>query len=156
MLARSMETLHVRIERQQESAGMLLAHLRKMCGPEAVKSAWVEDLTAMGEDTSIAKAQQRGGGSMVGLTVPGGREGAFAFLDALKVFKLAVSLGSTESLAEHPASMTHAGVPVATKESLGITEGFVRLSVGLEHPEDLIADATQAWKVACEVANLPV
>jgi methionine-gamma-lyase len=93
---------------------------------------------------------------MVGLTVPGGREGAFAFLDALKVFKLAVSLGSTESLAEHPASMTHAGMSADVKASAGITEGFVRLSVGLEHPEDLIADVTQAWKVACEVANLPV
>ena len=116
MLARSMETLHVRIERQQENAGLLLAHLREMCGAEAVKSAWVEDLTAMGEDASIAQAQQKGGGSMVGLTVPGGREGAFAFLDALKVFKLAVSLGSTESLAEHPASMTHAGVPADVKD----------------------------------------
>ena len=156
MLARSMETLHVRVERQQENAGLLLEHLREMCGAEAVTSAWVEDLTAMGQDASIAQAQQKGGGSMVGLTVPGGREGAFAFLDALKVFKLAVSLGSTESLAEHPASMTHAGVPADVKATTGITEGFVRLSVGLEHPEDLIADATQAWKVACEVANLPV
>ena len=93
---------------------------------------------------------------MVGLVVPGGREGAFAFIDALQVFKLAVSLGSTESLAEHPASMTHAGVPQHVKEATGISEGFVRLSVGLEHPEDLIADVTQAWKVACSVANLAV
>ena len=156
MLARSMETLHVRVERQQENAGHLLAHLRELCGPEAIRSAWKEDLTTMGEDISIAEQQQRGGGSMIGLTVPGGREGAFAFLDALTVFKLAVSLGSTESLAEHPASMTHAGVPAEAKVRMGITEGFVRLSVGLEHPEDLKEDVTQAWKVACEVANLPV
>ena len=119
----------MRIERQQESAGLLLAHLRETCGANAVKSAWAEDLTAMGQDASIARAQQKGGGSMVGLTIPGGREGAFAFLDALKVFKLAVSLGSTESLAEHPASMTHAGVPADVKASAGITEGPVRLSV---------------------------
>ena len=156
MLARSMETLHVRVERQQDNAGHLLAHLRELCGPEAIRSAWKEDLSAMGEDISIAEEQQRGGGSMIGLTVPGGREGAFAFLDALTVFKLAVSLGSTESLAEHPASMTHAGVPAEAKVRMGITEGFVRLSVGLEHPEDLKEDVTQAWKVACEVANLPV
>ena len=156
MLARSMETLHVRVERQQENAGHLLAHLRELCGPEAIRSAWKEDLTTMGEDIAIAEQQQRGGGSMIGLTVPGGREGAFAFLDALTVFKLAVSLGSTESLAEHPASMTHAGVPAEAKVRMGITEGFVRLSVGLEHPEDLKEDVAYAWKVACEVANLPV
>ena len=156
MLARSMETLHVRVERQQENAGHLLAHLRELCGPEAIRSAWKEDLTTMGEDIDIAAQQQRGGGSMIGLTVPGGREGAFAFLDALTVFKLAVSLGSTESLAEHPASMTHAGVPAEAKVRMGITEGFVRLSVGLEHPEDLKEDVAHAWKVACEVANLPV
>ena len=156
MLARSMETLHVRVERQQENAGHLLAHLRELCGPEAIRSAWKEDLTTMGEDISIAAQQQRGGGSMIGLTVPGGREGAFAFLDALTVFKLAVSLGSTESLAEHPASMTHAGVPAEAKVRMGITEGFVRLSVGLEHPEDLKEDVAHAWKVACEVVNLPV
>ena len=93
---------------------------------------------------------------MVGLHIPGGREGAFAFLDALQVFKLAVSLGSTESLAEHPASMTHAGVPAEIKARTGITEGFVRLSIGLEHPQDLIQDLTQAWKVAVQVANLAV
>ena len=93
---------------------------------------------------------------MIGLEVPGGREGAFAFLDALEVFKLAVSLGPTESLAEHPASMTHAGVPAEVKARTGITEGFVRLSIGLEHPEDLMNDLTQAWKVAASVATLAV
>lgn len=156
MLARSMETLHVRVERQQHSAELLLHHLRDLCGPNAVRSAWPTDLNRMGEDVTAAQEQQRGGGAMVGLDVPGGREGAFAFLDALQVFKLAVSLGSTESLAEHPASMTHAGVPAEVKASTGITEGFVRLSVGLEHPEDLIHDVTQAWKVATSVANLTV
>lgn len=110
----------------------------------------------MGQDVDTARAQQRGGGAMIGLEVPGGREGAFAFLDALQVFKLAVSLGSTESLAEHPASMTHAGVPAEVKARTGITEGFVRLSIGLEHPEDLVNDLTQAWKVASAVANLAV
>ena len=155
MLARSMETLHVRVERQQASTGALLGHLRELCGHEAVTSAWQEDLRDR-QDAEVAASQQLGGGAMVGLVVPGGREGAFAFLDALKVFKLAVSLGSTESLAEHPASMTHAGVPQAVKEATGISEGFVRLSIGLEHPEDLMNDVTQAWKVAASVANLAV
>ena len=156
MLARSMETLHVRVERQQQSTGAILQSLRKLCGQDAVSSAWEEDLHAMGQDVSIAQAQQLGGGAMIGLEVPGGREGAFAFLDALEVFQLAVSLGSTESLAEHPASMTHAGVPAEVKAQAGITEGFVRLSIGLEHPEDLMADLAQAWKVAQSVATLVV
>ena len=155
MLARSMETLHVRVERQQASTGALLGHLRELCGHDAVTSAWQEDLHDR-QDAEVAASQQLGGGAMVGLTVPGGREGAFACLDALKVFKLAVSLGSTESLAEHPASMTHAGVPQAVKDATGISEGFVRLSIGLEHPEDLMNDVTQAWKVAASVANLAV
>ena len=72
------------------------------------------------------------------------------------MFKLAVSLGSTESLAEHPASMTHAGVPADVKARTGITESFVRLSIGLEHPEDLVNDLTHAWKVAESVATLAV
>jgi methionine-gamma-lyase len=156
MLARSMETLHVRVERQQATTKRVLSHLRDLCGPQAVRSAWVEDLATAGLDVNAAMAQQKGGGAMVGLVVPGGRAGAFAFLDSLKVFKLAVSLGSTESLAEHPASMTHAGVPAHVKEETGITEGFVRLSVGLEHPEDLVEDLTQAWKIACDVATLAV
>ena len=156
MLARSMETLHVRVERQQQSTGAILQSLRELCGQDAVSSAWEEDLHAMGQDVSIAQAQQLGGGAMIGLEVPGGREGAFAFLDALEVFQLAVSLGSTESLAEHPASMTHAGVPAEVKAQAGITEGFVRLSIGLEHPEDLMADLAQAWKVAQSVATLVV
>ena len=156
MLARSMETLHVRVEHQQRSAGHVLNHLRTMCGAEAVKSAWAEDLATMGQDVDTATAQQKGGGAMIGLEVPGGREGAFAFLDALQVFKLAVSLGSTESLVEHPASMTHAGVPADVKARTGITEGFVRLSIGLEHPEDLVQDLSHAWKVALSVATLAV
>ena len=65
-----------------------------------------------------------------------------------------LSLGSTESLAEHPASMTHAGVPAEEKLRHGITEGLVRLSIGLEHPEDLIADIDLALKAACDVSKL--
>ena len=156
MLARSMETLHVRVEHQQRTAGHVLNHLRELCGGENVKSAWSEDLATLGQDVAAAEAQQRGGGAMIALHVPGGREGAFAFLDALQVFKLAVSLGSTESLAEHPASMTHAGVPADVKARTGITEGFVRLSIGLEHPKDLVNDLTHAWKVAESVATLAV
>jgi methionine-gamma-lyase len=81
---------------------------------------------------------------MVSFEVEGGEAGAFRFLNALRLVKLAVSLGSTESLAEHPATMTHAGVDPDEKRRTGVTDGLVRLSVGVEHPDDLIADLTQA------------
>ena len=81
---------------------------------------------------------------MAAFEVTGGRAGAFQVLNAFNHFQLAVSLGSTESLAEHPASMTHAGVPPEVKAQYGISEGLIRISVGIERPEDLIADLDQA------------
>ena len=85
---------------------------------------------------------------MIAIEIPGGRKAAFCILDSLDVFKLAVSLGSTESLAEHPASMTHAGVSPKEKKRTGITEGLVRLSIGLENADDLIADIEKALGAA--------
>ena len=81
---------------------------------------------------------------MIAFEIVGGEAQAFRFLNALKLIKLAVSLGGTESLAEHPASMTHSDVDPEERIELGITEQMVRLSVGVEHPEDLIADLEQA------------
>lgn len=75
--------------------------------------------------------------------------GAFRFLNALQIFKLAVSLGGTESLASHPASMTHSGVPVDARERIGVRESTIRLSIGIEHPDDLVADLAQALAAAC-------
>ncbi len=142
MLSRSMETLHVRVERQQANAEHVAAFLRKHPAVHGLKTAWPIDLDP--EAAAIASEQTHGGGSMIAFELAGGRPAAFTFLDALKHFKLAVSLGSVESLAEHPASMTHAGVPPATKAATGITEGLIRLSIGLEHPDDLVADLAQA------------
>jgi methionine-gamma-lyase len=79
--------------------------------------------------------------------VVGGEEEAFRVLNALTLVKLAVSLGGTESLAEHPGTMTHADVPPEQQDRLGITPSLIRLSVGLEHPEDIIADLRQALGV---------
>ena len=81
---------------------------------------------------------------MIAFDVVGGEAEAFRLLDALRLVKLAVSLGGTESLAEHPATMTHADVPANVQRALGIGPGMVRLSVGVEHPDDLIADLTHA------------
>ena len=160
LLSRSMETLHIRVERQVESTRKILDYLQETPGTpikgiNRIYSAWEQDLAAIGDfkSAAIAQEQQQNGGAMLAIEVPGGREAAFAFLDALKVFKLAVSLGSTESLAEHPASMTHAGVPADEKLRHGVTEGMVRLSVGIENSEDLINDIAQALEAACGVSN---
>ena len=77
-------------------------------------------------------------------TSRGGETAAFAFLNALQIFKLAVSLGGTESLASHPAAMTHSGVPNDVRERIGVSRPTIRLSIGIEHPDDLIADLAQA------------
>jgi len=160
MLARSMETLQVRIDRQISSTRLILDHIQvvpgtPVAGINKIYSAWAEDLEGSGDKKSaqISREQQANGGAMFAMEIPGGRKAAFAFLDALQHIQLAVSLGSTESLAEHPYSMTHAGVPVDEKLRHGITEGLVRISIGLEHPDDLIADLDQALKAACLVCE---
>ena len=84
---------------------------------------------------------------MVSFDIKGGEKEAFNFLNRQKLIKLAVSLGSTESLAEHPASMTHAGVPIKEREKYGIADNLVRLSVGVEHIDDIIWDINQALEL---------
>ena len=78
----------------------------------------------------------------------GGQASAFKFLNALQIFKLAVSLGGTESLASLPASMTHSGVPADIRQKIGVLDSTIRLSIGIEHPSDLIADIAQALNEA--------
>ena len=93
---------------------------------------------------AVYDRQCTGAGSTFSFDIKGGQAEAFAFLNALQVFKLAVSLGGTESLASHPAAMTHSGVPVAVRDRIGVLDTTIRMSVGIEHPDDLIADLTQA------------
>jgi methionine-gamma-lyase len=83
---------------------------------------------------------------MVSFDIKGGEKEAFKFLNSLKLIKLAVSLGGTESLAEHPASMTHAGVDPEERAHHNVTDKLVRISVGVENPKDIIADIEQALK----------
>ena len=142
MLMRSMETLAIRVRYQQDVAEQVFAHLRNHPKVQRFISAWSVDLSD--SNKAVAEEQILGGGAMAAFEVAGGRAGAFRVLNAFKHFQLAVSLGSTESLAEHPASMTHAGVPPEVKAQYGISEGLIRISVGIERPEDLIADLDQA------------
>ena len=94
------------------------------------------------------RAQCTGAGSTFSFDIVGGQAAAFKFLNALQIFKLAVSLGGTESLASLPASMTHSGVPADIRQKIGVLDSTIRLSIGIEHPSDLIADIAQALNEA--------
>ena len=97
-------------------------------------------------DRPVFERQCNGPGSTFSFEVRGGEAEAFAVLDRLEVIKLAVSLGGTETLASHPAAMTHSDVPPDEQIRLGITPALIRLSVGIENPDDLIADLDQALR----------
>jgi methionine-gamma-lyase len=142
MLGRSLETLGLRMERANTNARLVAEFLR-----DHPKVGKVHHLSFL-EDGSPAQAvyarQCTGAGSTFSFDIKGGEKEAFAFLNALEIFKLAVSLGGTESLASHPAAMTHSGVPAEVRARIGVLDTTIRLSVGIEHPDDLIADLAHA------------
>lgn len=142
MILRSMETLVLRMERAARS-GSTIAHWLASNPYRPVKVLHPELI----DDPAYQAVYQRqctGPGSTFAFVLDGGREQAFRFINNLKLFKSAVSLGGTESLVCHPASTTHSGVPAEARAAAGVSEGFIRLSVGLEHPDDLIADLSYA------------
>jgi methionine-gamma-lyase len=145
MLLRSLETLELRMSRAGENAAKVCAFLRHHPKVERVAYlGFLEDEPGMERQADIYRRHCTGGGSTFSLYLKGGERESFAFLDALKIAKLAVSLGGTETLASHPAGMTHLSVPDARKQALGITDNLVRISIGVEDPDDLIADFEQA------------
>jgi methionine-gamma-lyase len=142
MLGRSLETLAIRMERANSNARLVAEYLRDH--PRVAKVHYLEFLEPGSPAQATYARQCTGAGSTFSFDIKGGQVEAFAFLNALQVFKLAVSLGGTESLASHPAAMTHSGVPVAVRDRIGVLDTTIRLSVGIEHPDDLIADLAQA------------
>lgn len=142
MLTRSLETLRLRVDQAfanaRAVADWLAAH------PRVETLAYLGALPPDSPAAEVVARQCSAHGATFSCVVRGGEPAAFQVLDRLKVFKLAVSLGGTESLACHPASTTHSGVPLAEREALGVSEGMIRLSIGLEAPQDLIADLDQA------------
>ena len=106
------------------------------------------DLAQNPMQLAIARKQMRGFGGMLTFVIKGGLPAARNFLRAVRIFACAESLGGVESLIEHPAIMTHASVPKDNREKLGITDGLIRISVGIEHVDDLIADLDQALRRA--------
>ena len=142
MLLRSMETMKLRMERADANALKVATFLT---GHPKVTAVHYLGLVPTGDPRrAVYERQCRAAGSTFSFEVAGGEAGAFRLLDALTVIKLAVSLGGTESLASHPAAMTHSGVPPAMRAQLGISESMIRLSVGIEDPDDLIEDVRQA------------
>ncbi|MFO6445954.1 cystathionine gamma-synthase family protein [Erythrobacter sp. NE805] len=141
MLLRSLETVELRMQRAGENAAKVCAFLRdhpKVTGLGYL--GFIEDP----RQQDIYDRHCLGAGSTFSLFLRGGEAECFAFLDNLTIAKLAVSLGGTETLASHPASMTHLSVPQARKDLLGITDNLVRVSIGIEDAGDLIADFAQA------------
>jgi len=142
MLLRSLETVALRMQRAEQNARAVCEFLRDH--PKVERVGYLGFLSPDSDQGRIYARHCSGAGSTFSVLLKGGEAESFRMLDALRLVKLAVSLGGTESLASHPASMTHLSVPEARKRALGITDNLVRVSIGIENPDDLIADFTQA------------
>jgi cystathionine gamma-lyase len=144
LVLRGTKTLHVRMARHEENAKEI-AHW--LAGHGQVERVIYPGLESHPQH-ALARKQQTGFGGMISFDLRGGLEQARRFLKACKLFACAESLGGVESLIEHPAIMTHASVPPETRQKLGIADGFIRLSVGIEDVSDLRADLDQAFAAA--------
>jgi cystathionine gamma-lyase len=142
LVLRGVKTLHVRMQRHQENAFKIAELLQKH---PKVKTVTYPGLPTHPQH-ELARRQMTGFGGMIVFEIVGGLEAARRFLKATKVFACAESLGGVESLIEHPAIMTHASVPKENRERLGIGDGLIRLSVGIEDAQDLIDDLSQAFQ----------
>jgi cystathionine gamma-lyase len=140
LLLRSTKTLHVRVQRHCENAAKIAEFLAEQPQVERVVYPGRPDHP----QHAIAKKQMRGGGGMITVYFKGGLPAARSFLERVQLFSLAESLGGVESLIEHPAIMTHASVERPLREAMGLTDGLVRFSVGIEDVDDLIADIQEA------------
>ena len=143
LLLRGLKTLAIRMERHQQNALAVARYLKTQS--ETVLRVLYPGLPDH-PGHELAKTQMTGFGGIVTIEVKGGLAGASRFMRGLRLFALAESLGGVESLADHPAIMTHASVPKDAREAAGITDGLVRLSVGIEDEEDLLADLAHALK----------
>ncbi|MNS24227.1 Methionine gamma-lyase [compost metagenome] len=142
LLLRSLETLKLRMEAQAQNATQVAEYLQNH---PLVEQVFYPTLLEPGtRQHAIYQKQCTGSGAVVAFEIKGGKAEAFRFLNAVKLGKLAVSLGGTETLVEHPASMTHSDIPLDVQLRFGITQNLVRISVGVENADDLIRDLAQA------------
>jgi methionine-gamma-lyase len=131
------------MEQQARNTEKVATYLKSH--PSVSKLYYLGNLDPDSKSYDIYKRQYTSSGAMIAFEIKGGEKEAFSFLNKLQLIKLAVSLGSTESLAQHPASMTHIGVSQELKNRIGITDGLIRVSIGVENHEDLIKDMEQAF-----------
>jgi len=144
LVLRGLKTLHVRMARHAENALALARFLEKHPQVEKVTYPGL----ASHPQHALAARQMKGFGGMLAFVIRGGLPAARAFLSSLEIFALAESLGGVESLIEHPAIMTHASVPKAAREQLGIADGFIRISCGIENVDDLVSDLERGFAAA--------
>ncbi len=142
LMLRSLETLKIRMQTQCNNAKKIALFLKEHQKVERVYYPGMDQENKLQMD--IFKRHCQDSGSMISFDIIGGEKEAFQFLNHLKIFHLAVSLGGTESLAEHPYSMTHADVPSEEKKMFGLTDKLIRLSIGIEDADDLILDLKSA------------
>ncbi|MBK6666632.1 MAG: cystathionine gamma-synthase family protein [Saprospiraceae bacterium] len=145
LLMRSLETLKVRMEQQAKNAEVIAQYLTKH--PKVEKVYYLGLIHENSANYHTYKRQYLSPGAMLSFDIKGGEKETFAFLNNLKLIQLAVSLGSTESLAEHPASMTHAGIEETHRKEMGITDKLIRISVGVENFQDILWDIEQALEM---------
>lgn len=144
LVLRGLKTLAPRMDRHCDSAEKIAEALCARLGATRVRYPGLDSFS----QRDLGRRQMRRSGGMIAFELPGGARAAHVFLDALKLVTRAISLGSAETLAQHPASMTHANYDPEGLVRCGVTDGLVRLSVGLEHPADILADLNQALDAA--------
>ena len=140
VMLKSLETLSLRVERQTRSAGLLAD--AAAFHPKILRVVYPG--RADHPQADIVRRQMKGGSTLIALDVAGGKAGAFRFMNALKIARISNNLGDAKTLVTHPATSTHQRLKPEARAAMGITDGLVRLSVGLEHPDDLIADVCAA------------
>lgn len=150
LLLRGLKTLHVRMDRHTENAGKVLAFLQQQ--PAVKKIYYPTDSSH--PQYELAQKQMKKGGGLISFELDGGKKEAQKFMNALDLIKIAVSLGDAETLIQHPASMTHAVVPEAAREAMGISDSLLRLSIGLESSDDIVADLAGAFEKITPEAKL--
>jgi methionine-gamma-lyase len=141
MLMRSLETLEIRMTRSNDNARLVAEYLADH--PKVARVHYLGFLKEGDPRKTVFDRQCSAPGSTFAFDVEGGEKEAFALLDNLQIIKLAVSLGGTETLISHPASMTHSGVARELREEIGLTDALIRISIGIENVEDLISDLAQ-------------
>ncbi len=144
MLLKGLETLPLRVARQAESAGRIADFLAEQKGV----SRALYPFRADHPQAALARRQMLGGGTLVSFEMRGGKEAAFKFANALEIVKISNNLGDAKSLLTHPATTTHQRLTPEARAQLGISDGMLRLSVGIEDIDDLIADLELGLRAA--------